>query len=82
LLFCYQTINFARFVKRKEEDYILILNLLWNEPHRRGCMGKMIKMEGEILDIKQFGKYLIISYKGAWGISFQQIRLDDGKLKK
>jgi len=42
----------------------------------------MMKMEGEILDIKQFGKYLIISYKGPWDISFQQIRLDDGKLKK
>ena len=38
--------------------------------------------EGKIIDVKKFGRWLIISYKGKWGISFKKIRIDDGKLKK
>jgi len=36
--------------------------------------------EGTIIDVKKYGKWLIVSYRGRWGISFHKIRIDDGKL--
>jgi len=33
--------------------------------------------EGTIIDVKRFGKWLIISYKGRFGISFHKIRIDE-----
>jgi len=38
-------------------------------------------MKGTIIDIKRFGKWLIVSYKDGWGISFQKIRLDEDDKK-
>ena len=36
-----------------------------------------IKKEGEIIDIKRFGNWLIISYRGKFGISFTKIRIEE-----
>jgi len=38
--------------------------------------------EGTIIDIKRYGSWLIISYKGKFGISFHKVRIDDGKLRE
>lgn len=40
-------------------------------------MNEEIK-EGTIIDIKQFGGWLVISYRGEWGISFEKLRVDEG----
>jgi len=33
--------------------------------------------EGVNIDAKRFGEWLIVSYKGKWGISFHKIRIND-----
>ena len=33
--------------------------------------------EGKIIDVKKYGKYLIISYKTKLGISFAKIKLEE-----
>jgi len=38
--------------------------------------------EGTIIDVKSFGKWLIVSYRGKFGISFHKIRIDDGEIHK
>ena len=36
--------------------------------------------EGTIIDVKKYGKWLIVSYKGKWGISFRKLRIDESKI--
>jgi len=35
--------------------------------------------EGKIIDVKRFENWLVIAYKGPWGVSFEKIRIDEVK---
>ena len=38
-----------------------------------------MKEEGEIIDVRRFGNWLIIAYKGPWGISFEKLKINGGE---
>jgi len=38
---------------------------------------KLKEKEGEIIDIKKYGKWLVISYKTKFGISFTKIKIEE-----
>ena len=38
---------------------------------------RIMKEEGEIIDVKRFENWLIIAYKGHWGISFEKLKIND-----
>jgi len=46
-------------------------------PSRLGENMKPEEKEGEIIDVKKFGKWLIISYRGKFGILFTKIRIEE-----
>ena len=39
-------------------------------------------MKGKIIDVKQFGAWLIISYEADFGIAFEKLRIDRGKINE
>jgi len=47
-----------------------------NEP-LKGKNMMLEEKEGEIIDIKKFGKWLVISYRTKYGISFTKIKIEE-----